>query len=175
MAAPKGIQLNTGRTHFKKGDIPWNKGLKMSDTFKLKISESKKKNPTKYWLGKKRSLETIEKMRSKLIGRKVWNKGKNQLQTTGEKNPNWKGGTSKGYRKGYRDNLEYKKWRASVFKRDDYTCQICGITGVYITAHHTKSWAKYPELRHEVSNGITLCEDCHKLTDNYKGRENKRG
>lgn len=31
-------------------------------------------------------------------------------------------------------------------------------------AHHIRKWEDYPELRYEVSNGITLCRKCHKLT-----------
>ena len=51
----------------------------------------------------------------------------------------------------------------SVFKRDNFTCQKCGIVGRELNAHHIKPYAKYKELRYELSNGITLCEDCHKL------------
>ena len=87
----------------------------------------------------------------------------------GDKNPNWKGGRSKGYKTGY-NSAEYKNWRKEVFKRDGYSCQKCGIMNVYITAHHIKSFAYFPELRFEVSNGLTLCEKCHSMTDNYKGR-----
>lgn len=57
---------------------------------------------------------------------------------------------------------EYKAWRANVFSRDNYTCQKCGAHGVKINAHHKKQYAFYPELRYELSNGITLCVPCHK-------------
>lgn len=89
----------------------------------------------------------------------------------GDKSPNWKGGNSRGYKTGYYSK-EYKQWRSDVFLRDNYTCQICGITGnkTYLTAHHIKSFAHYPELRFSLDNGMTLCEPCHSRTDNYKGR-----
>lgn len=85
----------------------------------------------------------------------------------------WKGGNSRGYKTGYYSK-EYKQWRLAVFERDSYKCQVCGLVGGYITAHHIKSFAHFPELRFEINNGITLCEECHKLTDNYKGRNKIR-
>lgn len=62
----------------------------------------------------------------------------------------------------HRKTDEYKAWRASVFERDRFKCQICGRVGGVLNAHHIKEFSKYPELRYEVNNGITLCEDCHK-------------
>lgn len=62
-----------------------------------------------------------------------------------------------------RSSAEYKLWRASVFSRDDFTCQLCGLRGVRLNAHHIKSYANHRELRYDVSNGVTLCEPCHKL------------
>ena len=58
---------------------------------------------------------------------------------------------------------EYKIWRNSVFERDNYTCQICQCRGVRLNAHHIKSYAYHPDLRYDISNGVTLCEACHKL------------
>jgi 5-methylcytosine-specific restriction endonuclease McrA len=67
-----------------------------------------------------------------------------------------------------RKEPEYKFWRAKVFKRDKYTCQMCGykfekgIKYKSLQAHHIKQVALYPELIYDIDNGITLCVDCHR-------------
>lgn len=74
----------------------------------------------------------------------------------------------------YRDSIqeirnrpEYRRWRQDVFKRDNYTCQFCGKKGGNINAHHIKRFSDYPELRMKLSNGITLCYNCHQAV--HKG------
>lgn len=71
-----------------------------------------------------------------------------------------------------RKSAAYKAWRTLVFERDDYTCQICFIRGGKLHADHIKPFAYNPELRLEVSNGRTLCFDCHKSTPTYGNRKN---
>ncbi|WP_137598215.1 HNH endonuclease [Paucilactobacillus kaifaensis] len=61
-----------------------------------------------------------------------------------------------------RKTAAYSEWRKAVFERDQYTCQICGQVGGKLNAHHVKSFAKFPKLRLKISNGLTLCENCHR-------------
>ena len=76
----------------------------------------------------------------------------------------------KGYTKHQLDRLaryspEAKKWRGEIFKRDNWTCQICKIRGgVRLEADHIKPFAFFPKLRFELSNGRTLCRKCHDKT-----------
>jgi len=104
---------------------------------------------------KKHSEKTKEKIR---IG--------NLDKHTGEKNPFWKGGISSLRARIYVCS-EYKKWRESVFRRDNYTCQDCGKVGNKLNAHHIKPFSLFPKLRLVVCNGRTLCIKCHKITPTY--------
>ncbi len=60
-----------------------------------------------------------------------------------------------------RMNPDYTVWRKQVLKRDGHHCRVC-FTKEDLQAHHIKRFATYPEIRWEVSNGITLCKPCHK-------------
>jgi 5-methylcytosine-specific restriction endonuclease McrA len=61
-----------------------------------------------------------------------------------------------------RNSADYKEWRAAVYRRDDFTCQRCRKRGGHdLHAHHVKGWTRYPALRFDVSNGMTLCNPCH--------------
>jgi 5-methylcytosine-specific restriction endonuclease McrA len=66
-----------------------------------------------------------------------------------------------------RNSIKYSLWRKSVFERDNYTCQMCGKSGVKLHADHIKSFAFHEESRFDISNGRTLCVECHKTTPNY--------
>lgn len=106
--------------------------------------------------GKKKTLEQRLKMRDNNLG---------------PKSHFWKGGiTDRNHKR--RSGIEYREWRKNVYERDNYTCQICGARScagknVFLNADHIKPWALYPELRFDVSNGRTLCLDCHKKTDTF--------
>ena len=57
---------------------------------------------------------------------------------------------------------KYKEWRENVYKRDNYTCLKCGQKGYKLNVHHILSYSEYKNLRTNIDNGITLCENCHK-------------
>lgn len=81
---------------------------------------------------------------------------------SGEDNPRWNPNLTKEEREVSRKYPEYHKWVQDVYERDDYTCQCCGGRGEELNAHHIKSYKDHKDLRTDVNNGITLCEDCHK-------------
>ena len=77
------------------------------------------------------------------------------------KHNNYKGGITPVNTK-IRHSPEYKLWRESVFKRDNYTCRNCRKRGGALEANHIKPFCDYPELRLDINNGETLCKECHK-------------
>ena len=80
---------------------------------------------------------------------------------SGINNPNYTGYSDK-YKFKHLNLKIYKEWRKEIFKRDNYTCQMCNSRGVFLHSHHIKSYTYFPNLRYEVSNGITLCVNCHR-------------
>lgn len=95
---------------------------------------------------------------------------------SGEKAWNWKGDAATTIRDG-RELPIYKDWRKSVFSRDKYTCQCCGVrngNGSYIRleAHHILNWKDNKKERYDVDNGITFCAKCHLKFHSKYGKKN---
>lgn len=155
----KNNKYKLGKNHFKKGSKPWNKNLK---------GFNKGHKPT--YRGGNHHSHSKESKRKISIAKKgnspAWNKGLKGFNS-GEKNNLWKGGvTPLNYK--IRNSLEYKQWRMQVFLRDNFTCQFCNKRGGEMNAHHIKPFYKFPELRFELNNGVTLCKGCHDLTKNER-------
>jgi hypothetical protein len=168
----KGLKkaTNTGRTHFKKGHVPWSKGKPLSPD---QIETLRLAN-----IGKKQSIETRLKRAESLRGKRL-----------GEKSNLWRGGINP-LRVIIRDLSESTEWRKNVFERDDYTCKFCGVHGGHLEAHHLKRFTdifrefldRYSMLsvtadkyrlvdlarKHgpfwDINNGVTLCRPCHDRT-----------
>lgn len=86
---------------------------------------------------------------------------------------NWKGGVSSERTKDYRSEA-LKAWRIAIFERDDFTCKVCGSRGDHLQAHHILKYTDHKELRHDVSNGVTVCRSCH-VPIVHRGRMNNPG
>lgn len=94
-----------------------------------------------------------------------------RFSPSGDTHGMWKGGVSTD-RERFMQTKEYKNWRNEVYKRDDYTCVVCGQVGYDLVAHHIKNYSKYEELRTDIGNGVTMCESCHLDFHNKFGYSN---
>jgi 5-methylcytosine-specific restriction endonuclease McrA len=67
--------------------------------------------------------------------------------------------------------VEYKEFVKKVLSRDNYTCQCCGskVSGD-ANVHHLDGYNWCIEKRTDETNGITLCENCHKNFHSIYGR-----
>lgn len=131
-------------------------GRKRSDQCKANISASKTgENHPNY--GKNHSKDTIQKMCDVKTGEKNPMYGR-----IGALHPNWKGGITPSRMLMYQSAI-YQAWRRAVFKRDDFTCQLCGERGGRLEAHHIAPVRDNINtlLMYDIHNGVTLCKDCH--------------
>ena len=129
--------------------------LKFTDEHKRKIGMSNK--------NKKRTKETKEKL------------SKAKINKYGEETNNWKGGKTP-LNQLIRHSFKNKAWIHSTFERNNYTCKVCKKRGGNLNAHHIKLFniiikenniktlkeAIFCDDLWNLSNGITLCEKCHK-------------
>lgn len=155
--------------------MPWPKGTPRPIEQRIKISNGMK--------DKIRSVSHRENIRMSLLGRSLTEEHKNNVSlgrrgiNTGSNHPLWKGGSQSISNK-IRKSDWNKKWRSDVFKRDNWTCQTCSKRGCYLEAHHINELCKLvrqfqietlkqayscSELW-DISNGVTLCSECHALT-----------
>ena len=161
--------INSGR--FTKGHF-------VSEEMRRKMSERKKLNPTRYWLGKKRSEETNNKIRKTIIENKIgintrFQKGHVQSKEArvkmseraklriGEKSPNWQGGISfEPYPTDWKDSL-----KESIRERDNYICQMCGIHQDELERKLDVHHKNYNKNNLNPDNLISLCNGCHSKTN----------
>ena len=89
----------------------------------------------------------------------------------GAQHGNWRGGIT-GERQNRMAKADYEKWRISVYERDGYICQKCGQRGGKLNAHHIFNYANNKDKIIDLTNGCTLCQECHALFHKIYGRNN---
>ena len=99
--------------------------------------------------------------KGKKTGQITWNKGLKGYNS-GEKHPQWIEDRTKVKLDTERGGPLHKQWSRKVKERDGYKCKMSNDNCEgKIVAHHILLWSKFPELRYEVNNGITLCHFHH--------------
>lgn len=152
----------------KKKSIEHRKNISLAGKGRVHSMETKLKMSERRKLYLKNHPETLDKIRTMAFGKTHSEETRRKMSVSknGAKNVNWKGGISKKNHL-IRNSMEYKLWRESVFKRDNYTCVWCLVHGGKLNADHIKPFSLFPELRFAIDNGRTLCVDCHRKTDTW--------
>ena len=159
------VSSNTGKTHFKKGFSPWNKGTKG-----LIEPWNKGKKTGNFGNGFKK-------------GHITWNKGARMKSISGSNHYLWKGTTP--LNKWIRNSAKYSTWRKTIFERDNYTCQVCDKRGGRLVVdHYPLTLAQLIDKNDiktidaalgcnelwDIDRNRVLCEECHFKTDNFGKR-----
>ncbi len=123
------------------------KGYKATETHRKKLSEIRKLRPNRYWLGKKRSKEDVEKFRISHLGKKLPDEQKIKigLAISGEKNYQWG--------KGNKDGRTRRKYAPRPCPE---TCEACGT--------HASEFSKGLFLDHNHKTDLFrgwLCTRCN--------------
>lgn len=171
----------------KKGTPAWNKGktgIYSEETIqkikearrnqKIKSGwhhsdESKEKNRIAH-LGKKQTTESNRQRSLSLVGRPKSKVHKSHIAESkkSDGNPMWRGGIGKlPYTQDWTEDL-----KDAIRKRDDYTCQMCGVNqkelaDKFITklaVHHID----YEKENCDPRNLISLCHSCHAKTNHHR-------
>jgi len=149
----KGSKDNYRRTRgcFSRGQVPWNKGMNMGDSFSQRQRE--------IMLSKVRDGTFIHPLSSEDARAKgsMSKLGANNpmFGMVGELSPAWFGGLMGiPYPKEFSRGL-----KKQIRERDGYACAICGDYGNEV--HHVD----YDKNNNTYNNLITLCKHCHPITN----------
>lgn len=126
------------------------------------LSEATKRKVGLANTGRPKTPETIAKIVAKTKGKHRSSAQRAQMAIAQQKR--WQGRERTSETNYYRPGLkEVVDWRNAVYTRDGYVCQHCHAgPRIPLNAHHIKPWAKFPETRFDLDNGITLCIPCHR-------------
>lgn len=142
------------------------------------VSAETRRKQTEAHLGQKLSTETRAKLSECRL--KEWAEGRRVCtfsaetrakvaekarQRCGDKHPRWIADRAKLARKSADRSVAAVTWSSAVKRRDKHACALSYLgqekCSGRLEAHHIYSWKSSPELRFDVSNGITLCAGHH--------------
>ena len=145
----------------------YNKGKKFTPEHRAKMSEALKGRTLTY------KSEDTRKKALQNLRTVAWNKGLKGYNS-GSKNPNWIKDRSLLKKHNRQIGTRHTEWARACKSRDGRKCKLGGkdCSG-QLEVHHILRFSEYPELRYQISNGITLCHAHHprKKSDEDKLRE----
>jgi hypothetical protein len=156
-------KIKVDKELYKKFCLSQKRGLKS----RKKMSDSRKE----YYKTHKHPLLGVKKSKEEIEQRSLKRIGKSNYKVAGSNHYNWKGGITPidvKLRGIFRISIQKQ-----VFKRDKYTCQLCGQKGGDLQVDHIQKWSEYPELRFCIDNCRTLCMSCHYLITYHKIKPKK--
>lgn len=131
----------------------YRRGVQRANASRRRLTAAQRQHMSEIARGRRPSAESIRKA--------IETKTRRGTILRGNRHPNWKGG--RPWRR-FRDP-RYLRWRNAVLDRDRYRCRACGrLCRKYekgLAAHHLASYSAWPDLRFDITNGITLCRSCH--------------
>lgn len=90
-------------------------------------------------------------------------------QRIGEKHHNYNHNLTKKEREQGRNIDGYSDWKQEVKRQANYTCDICGQRGGKLHSHHLDGYKWCKTRRRDLTNGVCLCEHCHKDFHHHYG------
>jgi len=143
-----GASLNTGKTRFKNGGVPWNKGF---NSWLGRVHPKGMLGKENKWGHHSESVkQKISKIKTQQYkdGLKIWNyiDGRSKLVSPGRYGDDW------------------SKIRMLIYARDNFKCQECGATMTKTKkAYHVHHIVPFlTSFDNSLSNLITLCPRCHR-------------
>ena len=131
-----------------------------------------------------------EEFKQKQIDRtkEMWKDEEFKKNHSGENSCRYNPNLTEEDRQDRRIQQGYNIWKYEVKKQGNFTCDCCGYSrGRNLVSHHLESYDNNKELRTDVSNGVCLCDKCHKEFHHIYGygnntkqqyiefKENKKG
>lgn len=93
---------------------------------------------------------------------------------SGEKSTSWNPNLTDKERIRGRQYREIRRWKREVRQLDDNTCQCCENKNKIVT-HHIINFTKNIDFRHDIRNGIVLCQECHLEFHHIHSKKNNNG
>ena len=105
--------------------------------------------------------EKYKQMQS-TIAKQMWEDEEFREAHSGKNHHNYNSNLTDEEREQNRNIEGYNEWVLKVKEQANFTCDICGYRGNKLRSHHLDGYNWCKERRTDVSNGVCLCDKCHK-------------